>query len=140
MSSSLMLNGRGKGSLTEPKTQAVLLSDDNSTARVGRAVVESHENIQLLIIRNRYLLDFLRQALSLPIVYDYVVRCRGVDNTVEKRGHLKIEQSKAISGYFVFRAGDARSRRLIQVSTRSDAKVLLLVLDDVMPKGTAKMQ
>ena len=102
MSSSLVLNSRSKDAFTESKTQVFLLSDNNSTARIGRAVVESHGNIPLLIIRNRYLFDFLRKTVRLSIVYDNIVRCGGLDNTIEKGGHLRRKQSKAISGEFFF--------------------------------------
>ena len=69
-----MLNDRSKGSFTEPKSQVFLLSDDNSTARIGRAVMESDGNVQLFIIDNRYLFDFLRETVRLPIVHDYIIR------------------------------------------------------------------
>ena len=38
MSTSLVLNDRGKGSFTEPERQVFLFSDDNSTAMICRAV------------------------------------------------------------------------------------------------------
>ena len=89
MSSSFMLNGRSKDSFSEQKAQVVLLSDDDSAARIGGTVMESYGNIKLLITCNRYLLEFLRETVRLSIVYDDIVRRGRTDNTVEKRGHLK---------------------------------------------------
>ena len=86
-----MLNDRSKGSFTE--SQVFLLSDDNTTARIGRAVMESDRDVQLFIIDNRYLFDFLRETVRLPIVHDYMIRCRGVDNLIKKSEHLDEKQN-----------------------------------------------
>lgn len=87
-----MLNDRSKGSFAEPESQVFFLSDDNSTARIGRAVMESDGDVQLFIINNRYLLDLLRETMRLPIVHDYIIRCGDVDNLIEKCEHLKEKQ------------------------------------------------
>ena len=88
-----MLNDRSKGSFTEPKSQVFLLSDDNSTARIGRAVMESDGNVQLFIIDNRYLFHFLRETVKLPILHYHIIRCWGVDNLIKKCEHLEEKQN-----------------------------------------------
>ena len=70
-----MLNDRSKASFTEPKSQVFLLSDDNSAAGIGRAVMESDGDVQPFVINNRYMLDFLRETVRLPIVHDNIIRC-----------------------------------------------------------------
>lgn len=73
MSSPLVLYGRSEDPSVELETQLFLFSDDNSTARIGGTVLESHGNVRVFVPGNRYLFDFLGETVRLSIVYNYTV-------------------------------------------------------------------